>query len=141
MTQLWDNESRDALIKYRVGRADEALSEAQLLASQGYYNTAINRLYYACFYVSIALLLKENIQAQTHSGVKTMISLHFISKGIIPKEIGKNLNALFERRQSGDYDDFVLCDQNDVDELQEKALVYVEFVKSIILIYNFRINC
>ena len=132
MTQLWDNESRDALIKYRVGRADEALSEAQLLASQGYYNTAINRLYYACFYVSIALLLKENIQAQTHSGVKTMISLHFISKGIIPKEIGKNLNALFERRQSGDYDDFVLCDQNDVDELQEKALVYVEFVKSLL---------
>ena len=132
MTQQWDNESRDALINYRISRADGAMAEAKLLADQGFYNTAINRLYYACYYMSIALLLKKNIQAQTHSGVKTMISLHFVTKGIIPNDIGKALGVLFERRQSGDYDDFVLCDQNDVEELNKKAMAYVEFLKGLL---------
>lgn len=132
MTQQWDNESREALINYRISRADDSMAEAKLLADQGYYNTAINRLYYACYYMSIALLLKKNIQAQTHSGVKTMISLHFVTKGIIPRDIGKALGVLFERRQSGDYDDFVLCDQNDVDELSKKAMAYVEFLKGLL---------
>ena len=132
MTQQWDNESRVALIKYRISRADDAMAEAKLLANQGFYNTAINRLYYACYYMSIALLLKKNIQTQTHSGVKTMISLHFVTKGIIPRDVGKALSVLFERRQSGDYDDFVLCDQNDVDELSKKAMAYVEFLKGLL---------
>lgn len=132
MTQQWDNESRDALINYRISRADDAMAEAKLLADQGFYNTAINRLYYACYYMSIALLLKKNIQAQTHSGVKTMISLHFVTKGIIPRDIGKVLSVLFERRQSGDYDDFVLCDENDVEELSKKAMAYVEFLKGLL---------
>lgn len=42
MTQQWDNESRDALINYRISRADDSMAEAKLLAGQGYYNTAIN---------------------------------------------------------------------------------------------------
>jgi hypothetical protein len=42
MTQQWDNESREALINYRISRADDSMAEAKLLADQGYYNTAIN---------------------------------------------------------------------------------------------------
>lgn len=42
------------------------------------------------------------------------------------------MSVLFERRQSGDYDDFVLCDQNDVDELSKKAMAYVEFLKGLL---------
>lgn len=132
MTQQWDQESKEALIKYRISRSDDALAESRLLADGGYYNTAVSRLYYACFYISTALLLKHNIQAQTHAGVKTMISFHFISKGIIPNEIGKTLLFLFERRQSGDYDDFVMCDKNEADEYRNKAEAYIAFVKTLL---------
>ena len=61
-----------------------------------------------------------------------MISLHYISKGIIPKEIGKYLLLLFERRQSGDYDDFVLCDQDDVIDLRDKAIDYITCAKCLL---------
>jgi len=132
MTEKWDKESKEALIAYRINRTDETLREAELMYNEGHYNGAVNRLYYACYYISMALLLKKDIKAQTHSGVKTMISLHYISKGIIPKEIGKYLLLLFERRQSGDYDDFVLCDQEDVIDLREKAIAYINCAKSLL---------
>ena len=42
-----DEQSRTDLVKYRMERADETLQEARLLAKEGYYNAAFNRLYYA----------------------------------------------------------------------------------------------
>ena len=132
MTQQWDNESREALIAYRMNRADETLREADLMINEHLYHGAINRLYYACYYASIAILLKKGIQAQTHSGVKTMIGLHFVTKGLIPIETGRAFTTLFERRQSGDYDDFVLCDQNEAKELRTKAITYIDCIKSLL---------
>ena len=61
-----------------------------------------------------------------------MLGLHFVSKGLVPIEIGRILTTLFERRQTGDYDDFVLCDQSEVDELREKAVAYIDCMKSLL---------
>lgn len=38
MTQQWDNESKRALIAYRINRADDTLKEAELMFQEGYYN-------------------------------------------------------------------------------------------------------
>lgn len=72
-----DNESIRALIDYRLQRANETIKEADEIAASGYYNTAVNRLYYACYYAVSALLIKSNIVAHTHAGVKQMLGLHF----------------------------------------------------------------
>jgi len=94
MKQELDEESRSALINYRYQRAKDTIKEAELLSSNGFYNASVNRLYYACFYATEALLLKNRIQAQTHSGVKTMFGMHFVAKGIVPMSIGKTLSTL-----------------------------------------------
>lgn len=132
MNDNFDNESRQALIDYRLSRAYEALKEAELLCEGKFYNATINRLYYACYYAAVALLLKNNVSAQTHSGVKTMLGLHFVSKGLLTIENGKLFTALFEKRHSGDYDDFVFCDREMVDELTPKAKEFIDAVKDLI---------
>lgn len=132
MNDNFDNESRLALIDYRLSRAYEALKEAELLCEGKFYNATINRLYYACYYAAVALLLKNNVSAQTHSGVKTMLGLHFVSKGLLTIENGKLFTALFEKRHSGDYDDFVFCDREMVDELTPKAKEFIDAVKDLI---------
>ncbi len=132
MNDNFDNESRQALIDYRLSRAYETLKEAELLCEGKFYNATINRLYYACYYAAVALLLKNNVSAQTHSGVKTMLGLHFVSKGLLTIENGKLFTALFEKRHSGDYDDFVFCDREMVDELTPKAKEFIDAVKDLI---------
>ena len=58
MKDTLDEESRQALIKYRMERAYDSMNEAKLLADESFYNAAINRLYYACYYAAVALFGK-----------------------------------------------------------------------------------
>jgi uncharacterized protein (UPF0332 family) len=45
-------------IRYRIERAYKTLLEVESHLSNGFWNTAINRMYYACFYAVSALLVK-----------------------------------------------------------------------------------
>lgn len=132
MNEILDEQSRWSLVRYRIERSDETIVEAKLLADDGHYNAAVNRLYYACFYAASALLVANGISASSHAGVKTMLSLHFVSKDLLDKEHGKTFSRLFEIRHSGDYDDFVYCDQEMIDEYTPKAKAFVNAVKEII---------
>ena len=95
MKEILDKESKKALVAYRIQRAYETLREAEVMIRESFYNAAINRLYYACYYATVALLLKYDIQTQTHNGVKTMLGLHFISTGKLPVKVGKTFSTLF----------------------------------------------
>lgn len=132
MKETLDNESRLSLITYRMERAEEALAESALMASEQHYNAAVNRLYYACFYATQALLLKHHISATTHAGVKAMLGLHFVSKGILSMEYGKTFNTLFEKRHSSDYEAFAYCDQQLVNDLTSLAETYIAQIKELI---------
>lgn len=132
MKDTFDPESKNALINYRIERAYETLKEAKYNSDGGFYHAAINRMYYACFYAVIALLLKYDISTQTHQGARAMLGLHFVSKGILSKENGKTFHDLFEKRHSGDYDDFVFCDQEMADELYPKAVKFIDDVKTLL---------
>lgn len=46
-------------------------------------------MYYACFYMTTALLMKRGYSASTHSGVIRLFGLHFVSTGMVDREIGK----------------------------------------------------
>ena len=81
MKEKLDSESRAAIVKYRLERAYETLKEADYNTAGGYYNAAVNRLYYACYYAASALLLNCEIEANTHNGVKTQLSMHFVRTG------------------------------------------------------------
>ena len=67
-----DNESRTSLVSYRIERAHKTLSEVAILFDNGLFSTAVNRLYYAVYYAAVALLVSDGINANTHSGVRSM---------------------------------------------------------------------
>ena len=65
MKEQLDTASLEEFIYYRVKRAEETLNEADCLANNGHYNGAINRLYYASYYIVTALLMANDITAAT----------------------------------------------------------------------------
>jgi len=132
MKETLDEQSRLGLMRYRIERADETMKEAAVLAERGFYNATVNRLYYACFYATQALLLKHHIAATTHAGVKSMLGLHFISKGIISIDHGKTFNTLFEKRHSSDYEAFAYCDKALVDDLTPLAEAFIQRIKELL---------
>jgi uncharacterized protein (UPF0332 family) len=111
-------EDRNDYIKYRFQRAAESFDEALIMAENQRWNAVVNRLYYSCFYAVIALLLKNNIETQTHDGARTQFGLSFVKTGKIDKKFGKLFTKLFDYRQKGDYGDLY-----DYDELTVSPLI------------------
>ena len=96
----------EALVEYRMERAQESLAEARLLAADAHWNTCANRLYYACFYAVNALLASQGLAASKHTGVRGLLGRHFVRTGRLSREQGAFYNDLFESRQESDYQDF-----------------------------------
>ena len=125
-------ESTETLIRYRLERARDALGEARLLADSKYWNTCTNRLYYACFYIVNALLLRDGLSSSKHSGVRSLFNHHYVKNGIVSKELGKLYNDLYENRQEGDYQDMVRMKPEDVQAWIPQAEEFVEVISRLI---------
>lgn len=131
MKQQLSDEHRLALVQYRFERARLTLKEAEYMRDGGFYNAAVNRLYYACFYAASGLLVSKGINADTHNGVKAMLSYHFVRPGLLSIEHGATFSNLFDKRHSGDYDDFAYCDAALVDYLLPCAKSFVAAVEKL----------
>lgn len=118
-------EERAAILSFRIEKAWNTLNEAKGIAQLQYWNAVANRLYYACYYVTGALLVANNFTAHTHSGVIDLLGIHFIKSGIISKDAGKLYSKLYELRQTGDYDDMFNLTQDDIEPLILPAANYI----------------
>jgi uncharacterized protein (UPF0332 family) len=85
---LQEQERKD-LVKYRLEKANATLAEVSVQFENQFYRTAANRLYYACFYAATALLINNGYETHTHSGVKTLLGLHFIKENKLDKSYGQ----------------------------------------------------
>jgi uncharacterized protein (UPF0332 family) len=52
-----NDKERQELVKYRIKKARETFNEVGLHVENELWNTAVNRLYYACYYAVISLLI------------------------------------------------------------------------------------
>ncbi|MDO8930171.1 MAG: HEPN domain-containing protein, partial [Bacteroidota bacterium] len=93
---------------------------------------SINRIYYACFYAVSGLLLKQGIDTSTHKGIRQMFGLHYVQTNLISKGYARFFSDLYDRRQTGDYDDFVLYDEETSKKLFSMAKEFVQEIDSLI---------
>lgn len=86
-----------------------------------FWNATVNRIYYSCYYVVSVLLLKKSVETNTHKGIRQMFGLQFVKEGLVTKEDGRFFSDLYDRRQTGDYDDYVSYDEETVMQLYNQS--------------------
>lgn len=123
---------RFELVTYRLKKAEDTLKEIDILLENELWHTAVNRLYYACYYAVSALLVNNSITARTHAGVRQMFGLHFIKPGKIDIELGKYYSDIFDKRQIGDYEDYIEFEKEEVYELLPPARKLIKAINQII---------
>jgi uncharacterized protein (UPF0332 family) len=96
-------ENIQALVKYRLEQADEALIAAGVLLEKGLDRQAINRAYYAMFYGVLALLATRKLETSKHSGAVSLFDREFIRPGTFSKDLSHWLHDAFDLRQRSDY--------------------------------------
>lgn len=124
MQELTQQERID-IVRYRLENSRKTLSEAEFQMKNGYYNTAVNRMYYSCYYAVCALLIANKIQTKSHDGARQMFGLHFVKTGIVPRDYGSFFSDLAEERTTGDYDDLFDHDLATCEELYPKVEDFV----------------
>ncbi len=85
-------------------------------------------LSYAMFYVAEAALLTKNLSFSSHKGVISSFGEHFVKTGVFPKEMGKELNRAFEKRQVGDYEYTFVITKKEAEQLLRSGKEFVNTV-------------
>lgn len=124
--------SREDYIAYRMARAWSTFNDAKSLADLHSWNSSVNRLYYACFYATLALFSKHDINSHTHTGAKTQLFLHFIRTGMLDKKFGLLYADLFDYRQKGDYGDFFDFDEPTIRLLVPQVEQYIIAIENLL---------
>ena len=122
----------DEFIAYRIEKADEVFEAANLLYNAGQWNSAINRLYYACFYSASALLLKRGIGAKSHNGVIAKFSESVVRTGEMTAGEYRVYSKLLNWRTKGDYSDMFDFTAEDVASVMAPTKVFINKVKQLI---------
>lgn len=126
------DEERKTLVTNKVRRSRETWTETIGIIENNYWYAAANRMYYACYYMVSALLLKNGLSSHTHGGTISLFGLHFIKTGVVPSELGKFYSELFELRQTGDYDDWKVVGEADITPLVPAAENFLDLLEKLI---------
>ena len=122
------------LVALRVQNAKATLAEVPVHINNGFWNTATNRMYYACYYMVAALLLQAGVQLKTHAGVRQAFGKEFVLKGLVSREKARFFSILYDYRQTGDYDDFIRMDGEKVKALYPQAVDFIADLEKLIML-------
>jgi uncharacterized protein (UPF0332 family) len=120
------------LIKYRTDKAIETAGEAELAFKHNKLRLAENRIYYAIFYIVHALSITKGFSTSKHTTLKGWFNKEFIFTGKIDQKFYKIYNRAFDKRQEGDYDDFVTFEKEEVREDLKNMKLFLEELKNFI---------
>ncbi len=119
---------QEDLIRYKLRRARESLTEAEIMLQTSHPHGAANRIYYACFYAVTALLLTRDLSSSKHSGVIALFNQHFVKPALVSVDMGKFYSRMFDNRVESDYADWVELEGQD---MQAEFALAEEFVTQI----------
>ncbi|CAD7768537.1 hypothetical protein AIOGIFDO_00319 [Candidatus Methanoperedenaceae archaeon GB37] len=112
-------------IESLVEKAKKYLKSAEMLLKEGDYESSVSRTYYAMFYCAQAMLLTKNLSFSSHKGIISAFGEHFVKTGVFPKEMGRELNRAFEKRQLGDYEYTFVISKRETEEMLESGKKFV----------------
>jgi hypothetical protein len=124
------NSDREILIQYRIDQADQTIGEVSKLIEMDLLNVAVNRIYYGIFYSLTALALRFEFSSSKHGQLIGWFNQTFIKTQKIEVKYGKIIRDAFKNRSDGDYAPFISFSKDDVQDMQEDMIDFIERINS-----------
>jgi uncharacterized protein (UPF0332 family) len=125
---------KDILINMWIEKANTALEDAQAACDKQRFENAMNRIYYAIFYMVSSLAQKNDFATSKHSALLAWFNKKFINENkIFDAKLFKIYSRAFSLRQESDYDVSYKLDDEKVRELLSEAKEFIKEVKEYVL--------
>jgi uncharacterized protein (UPF0332 family) len=121
-----------SIVAYRIESSYSAIKETESHLENGFLSTAMNRVYYAGFYIISALAAIDGFSTAKHKQLIGYINKEYIKTGKIDPEIGKILTIAYDRRVAADYHDFVTLTKTQINEYRLRMLDFIKAVELLI---------
>ncbi len=121
-----EEQDRQTLIALYLGKAEEALYDAEASYSNRRFSNSANRLYYALFYAVSALFVKDGIAVGSHAGAKIKFGEHYIKTGILPADQGRVFSQMATLREKSDYNCYYQVTEEEIAEKLPKVKALIE---------------
>jgi len=106
-------------------KARRSIKASKVLFSEGDYDFAISRAYYAMFYCAEAVLLTKELRFKKHSGVIAMFGKEFVKTGLLPEKLHQYLIDAYSEREKGDYEALYLQSEDEARKIIERAEEFI----------------
>jgi uncharacterized protein (UPF0332 family) len=113
-------------------KAQQSLSDSQLLLKNDYTDFAASRAYYAMFYAAEALLDGEGLSFSSHSGVISAFGREFAKPRRVPSKFHRYLIEAQSLRNTGDYGQLNAVDQEQALKLVQQADEFLQTVRAML---------
>jgi uncharacterized protein (UPF0332 family) len=124
---------KDILIERWLEKSDEAIQAAELTLKESLLAVALNRIYYAIFYVVMALAEKYDFKTSKHAKLMGWFNKKFVYEDkLFRSEMFDIYKGAFSYRQESDYDAMYTPNIEKTTELLADAKKFVEEVKKVI---------
>lgn len=97
---LSDDERR-IMVDMEIERAEKITEQFETLRQQQYWDTLVNRMYYAAFHAVSALMIHNAISIHTHRGALNAFNKEFVRTEIFTVEEGHLFSKLEGLRERG----------------------------------------
>jgi uncharacterized protein (UPF0332 family) len=114
-----------------VEKAERALATARQVVGED-PEAAVNRAYYACFYLAQAALLDVGEEPKSHAGTHNRFAFHFVATGRIPENVARTLPYAAQARERADYNALVVTDSRAAADLLADAERFVAAVRTVL---------
>jgi uncharacterized protein (UPF0332 family) len=114
------NKDRQQLIANYIEKAKNTEKALPNLLANNQLFAAVNRIYYAIFYMLSALALQHQFSTSKHTQLLGWFNKNFVKTQKIERKYGKYIQDAFEMRMKGDYEVLANFSENEVQELFEK---------------------
>ncbi len=119
-------------ITEELAHADVCLRSARVTLDASLVDAAFNRLYYAVFHATRALLASKEIVTISHKGVYAMLTQELNKPGLLDRSAAKLFSELMGLRATADYGYFTDLTMEQAELYLPQAEAFVEKVKELL---------
>ena len=112
-----------------VKLSKEHIESSLVLLEAKKYRSSVSSSYYAMFSIAKALLVKEGIETQKHSGVTSFFGQYIVKDKGFDKAVYKYLIRAKTSRKQADYEQDYIVTEEEAKKTYNRALIFIKEAK------------